>query len=84
VLVGFEAMKSVEAVVVIHSKRIAGLLGHGPTGPADDEVDISAEDEHHMGQDAEVDMLVGDGHCMTRDAVAANNEGCWEGGCTLP
>lgn len=61
-------MKSVEAVVAIYCKHIAGPLGHGPTGPADDEVDRLAEDERRMA----------------RDAVAANNETRREGGNTLP
>lgn len=84
VLVGLGPMKSVEVVVVIHCKHIAEPLGHGPTGSADDEVDMLAEDENRMAHDAEVDMLAGHGHRMARDAVAANNEACREGGNTLP
>ena len=67
-LVGLGSMNSVEVVVVIHCKCIAGPLSHGSTGPAYDEVD----------------MLVGDGHRMARDAAAANNEARREGGNILP
>lgn len=84
VLVGLGRMKSVEVVVGIHCKHIAGPLGHGPTGLADDEVDMLAEDEHRMAHDAEVDMLAEDGHRMARGAVAASNEACRESGNTLP
>lgn len=66
VLVGLGSMKSVEVVVVIHCKHIAGPLGPGPTGSVDDGLDRLAGDGHRKAWD-ELDMLVEDIHCMAWD-----------------